>query len=435
MTETPPEPDRDALSEDISTLYSQAHLQGTRYWDFSASRNEVQGQFRHRIAREHAERAGAEPPPVMSASARQFMEPGHVPQFQPPPQPIPFEAQVRSGPVLAPLSDAPEPEADALEMSETATGRPSGPNPVAGPRREPLPPPREEVPTRWYALHSFVGPAKVALEPPVTLPKSFTPRPPFLAVFSVAGGVGKTCLVATLGRALSALGEHVLLADTAAWGLLPFYFGSRVCKPGVVRTFSPPSLPSQRPGADAPVQLLSLQAERYPRDDRDYDPLLARLVRDGRGVSRILVDVNTAGKEVVSRLQLLRPTVLVPMLPDMNSVASLVSLETLLAHPADRPGRETEQATSFYVLNQFDSASRLHLDVREILQQRLGDRLLPFVLRRNTAVSEALAEGMTVIDYASDSAVAEDYRHLAGWLRSIAAPASVGEGGLRWSER
>ena len=39
-----------------------------------------------------------------------------------------------------------------------------------------------------------------------------------VAVFSLAGGVGKTCLVATLGRALAALGEHVLLADTAVCG-------------------------------------------------------------------------------------------------------------------------------------------------------------------------------------------------------------------------
>ena len=51
--------------------------------------------------------------------------------------------------------------------------------------------------------------------------------PPSLSFFSIAGGVGKTCLVSTLGRALSALGEHVLIADTAAGGVLPFYFGAR----------------------------------------------------------------------------------------------------------------------------------------------------------------------------------------------------------------
>ena len=34
-----------------------------------------------------------------------------------------------------------------------------------------------------------------------------------------------------------------------------------------------------------------------------------------------------------------------------------------------------------YVLNQFDSSLPLHLDVREVLREQLGDRLLPFVIR------------------------------------------------------
>ena len=70
-----------------------------------------------------------------------------------------------------------------------------------------------------------------------------------------------------------------------------------------------------------------------------------------------------------------------------------------------------------------------------MLQQQLGDRLLPLVLRRSSAVSEALAEGTTVIDYAPGSAAAEDYMHLAGWLRGFAAPATVAHAGVRWSER
>ena len=65
-------------------------------------------------------------------------------------------------------------------------------------------------------------------------------RTPVLAVFSLAGGVGKTSLVATLGRALSAQGEKVVLTDTTAHGLLPIYFGARELRPGVVRSFPPP---------------------------------------------------------------------------------------------------------------------------------------------------------------------------------------------------
>jgi cellulose biosynthesis protein BcsQ len=86
-------------------------------------------------------------------------------------------------------------------------------------------------------------------------------------------------------------------------------------------------------------------------------------------------------------------------------------------------------------LNQFDSALALHLDVREVLRQQLDDRLLPFVIRRAPAVPESLAEGMTVVDYAPDSPVAEDYRNLASWLRSRSAPASTESKPARWSER
>jgi cellulose biosynthesis protein BcsQ len=60
---------------------------------------------------------------------------------------------------------------------------------------------------------------------------------------------------------------------------------------------------------------------------------------------------------------------------------------------------------------------------------------MPFALRRAPAVSEALAEGMTVMDYAPNSTVAEDFGSLAGWVKSLAAPASTGCRGVCWSER
>lgn len=68
------------------------------------------------------------------------------------------------------------------------------------------------------------------------------------------------------------------------------------------------------------------------------------------------------------------------------------------------------------------------------MRQQLGERLLPFVIRRSPSVAEALAEGMTVMDYAPDAAVAEDYRNLAKWARTPAAPAKLGRK-ARWSER
>ncbi len=84
---------------------------------------------------------------------------------------------------------------------------------------------RERVASRWYALKGVFEPGQdsgqdLGPEPVAARPKQT--RTPLLAVFSLAGGVGKTSLVATLGRALSSLGEKVLLADTTSHGLLPF---------------------------------------------------------------------------------------------------------------------------------------------------------------------------------------------------------------------
>ena len=494
--------DQSATPVNIATLYSRANLQGTKYWDFSASRTQVRGQFCHPPVREQAEPAEpqlvqeqAEPTepqlvqeqaervepqlvqeqaePVEPQAVQEEAEPAEpqgmqaepaelqeafphgqleeevlVPQLEPeaateevllpeadPPHEIPemtpseAEPQTPAGPTLWTGSKVRREESGPGPLVQWPVPRQQGPGYPSSAEDETLPQPRGGMASRWYALQSVFPRPEEALEEPEAPPAGREERPPMVLVFSLAGGVGKTCLVATLGRALSALGERVLLADTAAYGLLPFYFGSPEFNPrsgvkSVVRTFSPPISES-----DPPVQVLSLEAERYPADSSEHDPLLGELLGDGRGVNRILVDVATRSRDVTTRLLCLHPTVLVPILPDMSSVASLTSLETFLARAS---GGNNEP---FYLLNQFDASLPLHLDVREMLRDQLGDRLLPFVLRRGSAVSEALAEGMTVIDYAPDSAVAKDYWDLAGWLRSLEAPAAVGYRALRWSER
>jgi cellulose synthase operon protein YhjQ len=398
MTETP---------EDIATLYSRARIEWARYWDFSASRKQVRQQL------------GIMRAPLEWPSAAQ-----PVAEFSSQPEDQLSQVQIQEVKIEDPeLRDSQAQEAPRVQTTEVQASEMEPP----GPQPEPMPQATPGAAKRWYALRSIFAPAQASVDPS-SFP-AFDQRPPIVVVFSLAGGVGKTCLVATLGRVLSALGEHVLLAETAACGLLPFYFGSRELRPGVVRTFFPPGAFGE--DCDAPVQMLNLQGDGSGEGSQPkpltHDPFLGELLRDGRGASRIAVDVATANPKWMSHLLSLRPTLLVPILPDMSSVACLGSLEALDA-------RAASGEKALYLLNQFDASLPLHRDVRAILQQQLGDRLLPFVLRRSSLVSEALAEGMTVIDYAPGSEVAVDYRDLAGWLRSLSAPATAGSG-VRWSER
>lgn len=283
---------------------------------------------------------------------------------------------------------------------------------------------RDRLTSRWFALNGVFssGPA-----PAEAVPAAAAQRAPVLAVFSLAGGVGKTSLVATLGRALSARGERVLLVDTAAFGLLPFFFGARDQRPGVLRTFTAPGM-----SGDAPIQMITIDPDALPADSGSQESLTQEIARNARGAGRVIVDLATASGATTRRVLRLSPTVLVPVVADMSSVVSVSSIDSFFQHNVSASGQPVRP---YYVLNQFDPSLPLHLDVREVLRERLGDRLLPFALRRAPAVSEALAEGMTVVDYAPNSTVAEDYGSLAGWVKSLAAPANTGYRGVRWSER
>jgi cellulose synthase operon protein YhjQ len=311
-----------------------------------------------------------------------------------------------------------------FEPAAAAAPSPANPPPVNAPD-DTLQGSRDRLTSRWFALRGVFDPT--APPPPEAVPLPVVSRAPALAVFSLAGGVGKTSLVATLGRALSARGERVLLVDTAAFGLLPFFFGATDQRPGLLRTFTPPGVLS-----DAPVQMVTIDPEGVAQDQPNQESLSGEIAKFARGASRVIVDLATASGSTTRRILRMAPLVLVPVVPDMNSVVSVSSIDAFFEHNSAQAGKS---ALPYYVLNQFDSTLPLHLDVREVLREQLGERLLPFALRRTPAMSEALAEGMTVIDYAPGSTLAEDFVTLAGWLKSLSAPATASYRGVRWSER
>jgi cellulose biosynthesis protein BcsQ len=281
---------------------------------------------------------------------------------------------------------------------------------VEAQRGETLQDSRERVAARWFALKGVFEEA--APELPAMLPAmQGGGQMQLLALFSLAGGVGKTSLAATLGRALSLLGERVLLTDTTASGLLPYYFGEREVRPGEVRTFLPPE-----GSCGAPISLVVRDAAGMSDDKRWQEILTDEILRNGKGNQRAVLDLASGSSWLLRRLADLRPIVLVPMTGDMNSVISLQAVERVFRGIVDSDGRPL---LPYYVLNQFDVSLPLHLDVREVLRRQLGDRLLRFVIRRSPAVSEALAQGMTVVDYEPDAPVSQDYIDVAAWLRSI----------------
>ena len=481
MTERKAQPDSNEPPEDVASLYSWANLHGAKYRDFSASRAQTREKARQRLeqaieeervkVRQETEEQRAET--ARSEGQTQSVE---LAMEQNSPQTTEREAMQRAQDgVLSPQGvwqpsrldrlAAISPESDSLvphthrapatatqgsrmheetlsparipQPSSPAREETSRPAWLTPERTESAPPPvsapppenslqasRDRLASRWFALQGVIeGNAPPAQPAPASLPD----RPPVLAVFSLAGGVGKTSLVATLGRALSARGERVLLVDTAAYGLLPFFFGARDQRPGILRTFSPP--PSS---GDASIQIIALDPDMTSAESGSQEGLSAEIAKHARGIGRVIVDLSTASGSTARRIMLMSPQILVPLVPDMSSVVSVASIDAFFQH-----NNESSSPTflPYYLLNRFDSSLPLHLDVREILREQLGQRLLPFAMRHSPSLSEALAEGMTVMDYAPNSGVTDDYSSLAAWVKSLSAPATSTFRGIRWSER
>ncbi|MFP5226918.1 MAG: cellulose synthase operon protein YhjQ/BcsQ [Acidobacteriota bacterium] len=484
---SPRNPETSEQADDVATLYSWANLHGAKYRDFSASRQEMRAQMRQRTLADRARTSREEaqtPPPALhegprwedllpdsereaaaGAAApprREFerrFEPMKEAERGPMPPPAP-EPATRFGLGAAPLlrEGAGPSLVERISERDSAEVRPAWlaepgtppqpaqvlpmPAPVVAPPAAvvaspahvpqpavlpPMPAPvpgidslqqsRERVASRWFALRGVFGRGSEELQP-----MRSEGQVPVLSFFSLAGGVGKTSLVAAVGRALAARGERVLLTDTCSFGVLPFYFGAREIKPGVVRTFSGGT-------TDPPIRVLTLQAERY---DADPDLLRREMSRGAQDVSRVVIDVATGSAPMLRQAARLSPAMIVPVVPDMASVVTLPVLENFFRNQEGLSGKPLQ---AWYVLNQFDPSSPLQLDVREVLRQQLGERLLPFAVHRSPAMSEALAEGMTVIDYAPSSPAAEDIMSLVTWIRNTSVAVGSGQRGVRWSER
>jgi cellulose synthase operon protein YhjQ len=383
--------------------------------------------------------------PMYSQPANQYVSAPPVPQ-SPISQGSLSQSSFGQSPAGSPLSSATSQQGSQQSSHQTSqqiTQRNVSDSYASRPIEDTLAGAQDRVASRWFALKGVFDPQPAPIEQAPAQPPAHVPA---LAVFSLAGGVGKTSLVASLGRALSSRGERVLLVDTAAFGLLPFYFGARDQRPGMLRTFNPPGV-----SADAPIQVVTIDPDGQPNAGSSLelsqnanqsaaqathsDWLAEEVVRYTRNSNRLLIDLPTASGSTTRRILRLSPVVLVPVLADMNSVVSVGAIESFFRSSAGGHDSSGKPLLPYYILNQFDYSLPLHLDVREILRDRIGERLLPFALRRSPAVSEALAEGMTVMDYAPSAVIAEDYANLAGWVRSLSAPATQTYRGVRWSER
>jgi cellulose biosynthesis protein BcsQ len=217
---------------------------------------------------------------------------------------------------------------------------------------------------------------------------------------SIAGGVGKTTLTATIGRIFSTRTENILIADRCLGGIIPYYFASERQRAGGLQVIYPST---RRPGY--PMSIVNAPTEASANVSAEWFEQLQREAK------RTVMDLPTfqtcsALMEAVRAGQ-----AIIPLTPDIQSIASLSGCEDLLAQEP-----QGEKLRCLFVLNRFDESRALHREIRNDLEKLFEGRIAPIALRESEAVAEALSLGMTVADHAPQSLITRDFEQLAQWL-------------------
>jgi cellulose synthase operon protein YhjQ len=228
---------------------------------------------------------------------------------------------------------------------------------------------------------------------------------------SCAGGVGKTTLCATAARVLSARLSNVLVADRCPQGIMPYYFGLERLSAGGLQTVYPNA---RRAG----YQLTMVNA---PCEEQPNTPTGGWLEQLQSESTLTLMDLPTLHNRSLQEQMIPTGFVVIPLVPDVQSIASIGRVEAL----SDLSG-EGQNRRCLFVLNRFDEARPLHREIRTHLEKVLEDRLAPLAVRESEYVPEALSLGMTVLDHAPQSPVANDFEQLVAWLEGrLLRPAEI----------
>jgi cellulose biosynthesis protein BcsQ len=239
---------------------------------------------------------------------------------------------------------------------------------------------------------------------------------PVLAVYSVAGGVGKTTLAANLGKALCSLGEQPLLIDVSSRGHLPFHFGATESRAGSRKFVAPGEHASF-------IRVLTADAVTSEWLEDTVKHAMS-------GAQRTILDIGPLFGGLLSTMFEMSTVILVPLLPDLNSISSVPAIESLLNVPSAGP-----KPTVYYVFNQFDQHKGNDQHARDIVARQCGQRLLPITLRHDWKLTETLHGDLSTADPTPGPELSHDYVELALWVRRVAPLRSAAVLPGRWSEQ
>lgn len=241
-----------------------------------------------------------------------------------------------------------------------------------------------------------------------------------IALISTSGGAGRTSLSIAVARRLALLGREVTLIQADPANNIEYQLGySSTSEIGLCQLVlqGTADLPKALKNTEAGFRLLpygqSTTAQQLAISNRltDTPDLITHLLNHNAFAAQgiVIVDLPRWPSEWCTRFLALSDLNLVTLVPDSTSI---LGIDPLLPHLLESRG------ASYFLMNRFDSAKVLHLDLWTLCKIKLSHRLLPFYLHDEQALPESQAAGMALEAHAPQSQLVDDLHKLSNWIDS-----------------
>lgn len=244
-----------------------------------------------------------------------------------------------------------------------------------------------------------------------------------IAIANQKGGVGKTTLTLTLGRALTERGRRVLLIDLDPQMSLTIALGvtdtedrslSEVIGGATEGTATIADVIRDLGGglqlAPSDLSMAANELGLTQRDRREY--ILSDALAGVRSCDYILIDCPPALSLLTINALAAADEVLIPFVPEFLGARGLA----LFMQTIDRARRINRGLRVLGCVPMLVGHTKEHAQIIEAIGQRWP--LTPITIGRSIRVAEAARSGDSILTYDTNGTQAAAFRELAGWVES-----------------